>query len=83
MTKKNRAEKMIDMTLNYLAAEDAVDGITRGGGIKPQRNGTGPKQVPDEKPKAGTSKPGRKKAVVPRRAPSRGKYIDEYARPAF
>jgi hypothetical protein len=69
------------ITINYLAAEDTVDGITRGGAIKPQRNGTGPKQVPEEKPKSGSRKPGSKKAVVPRRAPSRGKYIDEYARP--
>ena len=67
---------------NYLAAEDTVDGITRGGGIKPQRSGTGPKPVPEDKPTVGR-KPGGKKTVVPRRAPSRGKYIDEYARPSF
>lgn len=69
------------MTINYLTAEDAIEGIRRGVPVKPQRTGTKP--VPQEKPKAGTSKPGGKKAVVPRRAPSRGKYIDEYARPAF
>lgn len=79
---KSSAENMNYIIIDYLAAEDVVDGISRGGAVKPQRNGTGPKQVPQEKPKAGSSKPDRKKAVVPRRAPSRGKYIDEYARPS-
>jgi hypothetical protein len=68
------------MTIDYLAAEEVVDGITRGVPVKPQRSGTGAKQVPQEKPKSGSRKPGSKKAVVPRRAPARGKYIDEYAR---
>lgn len=63
---------------DYLAAADPVDGVGKGSAIKPKR--TGVKQVPQEKPKAGGGKPGGKKAVVPRRAPSRGKYIDEYAR---
>lgn len=65
----------------YLAAEDTVEGITRGTPVKPKSKGT--KQVPQEKPKAGSHKPDGKKTVVPRRAPSRGKYIDEYARPSF
>lgn len=65
------------ITIENLAADDAVDGITKGGAVKPERNGL--KQVPQEKPKSGTRKPGAKKGVVPRRAPSRGKYIDEYA----
>lgn len=65
---------------DYWAAEDAVEGISRGVPVKPQRTGT--KQVPQEKPKASSGKTGVKKTVVPRRAPSRGKYIDEYARPA-
>lgn len=67
--------------IEYLAAKDTVEGVSRGVPVKPQRTGT--KQVPQEKPKAGTSKPVSKKTVVPRRAPSRGKYIDEYARPPF
>lgn len=66
---------------DYLAAEDSVGGITRSVPVKPQSTGT--KQVPPEKPKAGNRKPGTKKAVVQRRAPARGKYIDEYARPAI
>lgn len=70
---------MNHIKINYFAAEDVVDGIGKGVPVKPQRNG--PKQVPQEKPKPGARKPGGKKAVVPRRAPSRGKYIDEYARP--
>ena len=69
------------IVIDYLAAEDTVDGITRGMPIKPKRTGT--KQVPQDKPKTDSRKPGSKKAVVPRRAPSRGKYIDEYARPAL
>jgi hypothetical protein len=64
--------------IEYLAAADPVDGIGKPGAIQPKR--TGIKQVPQEKPKTGSGKPGGKKAVVPRRAPSRGKYIDEYAR---
>ncbi len=69
------------IAIDYLAAEDTVDGIGRGSAIKPKRTGTKP--VPQEKPKPDSRKPGGKKTVVPRRAPSRGKYIDEYARPAF
>lgn len=65
------------ITIENLATEDTVDGISRGGAVKPQRNGL--KQVPQEKPKTGTRKPASKKGVVQRRAPSRGKYIDEYA----
>ena len=65
------------MTMENLAAEDTVDGIAKGGAVKPQSNGL--KQVPQEKTKPGARKPGSKKGVVPRRAPSRGKYIDEYA----
>ena len=61
---------------DHLAAEDAVDGITRGSAIKPQRKN--PKQAPEDKP-AAARKPAGKKGVVQRRAPSRGKYIDEYA----
>lgn len=64
-------------TIENLAAEDTVEGIARGGAVKPQRNGL--KQVPQEKPKAGSRKPVGKKGGVQRRAPSRGKYIDEYA----
>jgi hypothetical protein len=67
--------------IDYLAAGDTVDGIGRGSAIKPKRTGT--KQVPKEKPKTDSRKPGGTKTVVQRRAPSRGKYIDEYARPAF
>ena len=69
---------MENITIDYLAATDQVDGIGRGSAIKPKRTGT--KQVPQEKPKSDIRKPGSKKTVVPRRAPSRGKYIDEYAR---
>ncbi len=69
---------MENMAIDYLAAAGTVDGVGKPGAIKPKR--TGVKQVPKEKPKTDGSKPGGRKAVVPRRAPSRGKYIDEYAR---
>jgi hypothetical protein len=75
------AEKMNRIKMDYLAAKDVVEGIGRGVPVKPQHTDT--KQVPQEKPKAGNRKPDGKKAVVPRRAPSRGKYIDEYARAPF
>lgn len=71
---------MDHIAIDYLAAADPVDGVGRGGAIKPKRTGT--KEVPQDKPKTDSHKPGSKKAVVPRRAPTRGKYIDEYARPA-
>lgn len=65
----------------YRAAEKTVDGIGRGSAIKPKRSGSKP--VSKEKPKTDGRKPAGKKTVVPRRAPSRGKYIDEYARAPF
>ncbi len=71
---------MNHIRIDHLAAEDTVEGITRGLPVKPKRTGT--KQVPQDKPKTDSRKPGGKKTVVPRRAPSRGKYIDEYARPS-
>lgn len=66
--------------IDYLAVEDTVGGVDRSGAVKPKR--TGIKQVPQEKSKTDGRKPAGKKTVVPRRAPSRGKYIDEYAQPA-
>ncbi len=78
---KKRAEKMDHISIVYLAVTEPVDGIGKGGAVKPKRTGT--KQVPQDKPKADSHKPGGKKSVVPRRAPSRGKYIDEYARAPF
>ncbi len=68
------------ITINYPAAEDTVEGITKGVPVKPNRTGT--KQVPQDKPKTDSRKQGGKKTVVPHRTPSRGKYIDEYAGPA-
>lgn len=72
---------MDHIEINYFAAEDPVEGVTRGVPVKPKRTGT--KSVPQDKPKTDSRKPGSKKTVVPRRAPSRGKYIDEYARAPF
>ena len=59
---------------------DAVDGISRTSAVKPQRNRAKPEPTEADKPDA--DPPTRRKTVVPRRTPARGKYIDEYARPA-
>lgn len=61
------------------ARKETVDGIAGGAAIKPQRGRPKPGAT-RSKPEAGkTPEP---KTILPRRAPSRGKYIDEYARPA-
>lgn len=67
--------------INCYMAEDTVEGVTRSAPVKPKRTGTKPPL--QDKPKTDSRKPGSKKTVVPRRAPSRGKYIDEYARPSI
>ncbi len=60
-------------------ADEPISSVVGGAPVRPQRNrpqpqaGWGEKQ--DEK------KPERKKSGVTRRAPARGRYIDEYARP--
>lgn len=69
------------LNLDQLAAEKPVDGISRSGAVKPKRTGT--RQVPADKPRSDSGKPAGKKGGVPRRAPARGKYIDEYARAPF
>lgn len=61
------------------ARKDTVDGVSGGAAVKPQRNRLKPELPKNGKPDA--AKPERKKTVVQRRAPARGKYIDEYARP--
>ncbi len=80
-TKNIKAENMQrHKTMTGAGKPRAVDGISRTPAVKPQRNRAKP-----EAPKAGkpeTDEADSKKTVVPRRAPTRGKYIDEYAGPA-
>jgi hypothetical protein len=71
---------MRQTTAALFAAKSTVDGVSGGAAVKPQRSRLKPELPKDDKPGAG--KPERKKSVVQRRAPSRGKYIDEYAQPA-
>jgi hypothetical protein len=61
-------------------AEEPVGGIVGTGGIKPGQPRSN-RQPAAEKPRA--SRVGnRNKPATPRTAPARGRYIDEYARPA-
>lgn len=66
----------------FAARKDTVDGVLGGAAVKPQRNRLKPELPKPEFPKPDAAKPGRKKSVVQRRAPARGKYIDEYAGPS-
>lgn len=75
-----KAENMRQTKETLFTAKNTVDGVSGGAAVKPQRNRLKPELPKDDKPGAGKSE--RKKSVVQRRAPSRGKYIDEYARPA-
>lgn len=71
----------------FAARKDTVDGVSGGAAVKPQRNRLKPELPKPEFPrpeftgdgKPDAAKPERKKTVVQRRAPARGKYIDEYA----
>jgi hypothetical protein len=61
-------------------AEEPVGGIPGTGAIKPGQHRSR-QQPAAEKPRS--SRTGnRKKPATPRKAPARGRYIDEYARPA-
>lgn len=65
------------------ARKDTVDGVLGGAAVKPQRNRLKPELPKPDVAKPDAVKPGRKKSVVQRRAPARGKYIDEYAGPSI
>ena len=66
----------------YLTADEPVNGIAGGAPVRPQRDRPQPQAGWEEKLQ-GEKKPERKKGGVTRRAPARGRYIDEYARPQF
>jgi hypothetical protein len=63
-----------------LLAEEPVGGIVGTGSVKPGQPRSR-KQPGAEKSRAGRPN-NRKKPGTPRKAPARGRYIDEYARPA-
>jgi hypothetical protein len=79
MKHNNDMDKNNDFSL---ATDEPVVGIVGGTAIRPQRNRSRPQDAWEEGARTG-KKPERKKTNGQRRAPSRGRYIDEYARPAF
>ena len=60
-------------------AETPIDGIGVSTAIRPGRNRTRAKEKVDGKVKPA---PADKKSPSTRKAPSRGRYVDEYARPS-
>jgi hypothetical protein len=72
-------DELMDWHINL--AEDTVGGVTGTATIKPNRNRSRQESV------EGKMRPGRpgdrKKPATSQKAPARGRYIDEYARPAI
>ena len=66
------------MKIDLLLAETPIDGIGVSTAIRPGRNRTRAKEKVDSKIKP---EPVDKKSPASRKAPSRGRYVDEYARP--
>ena len=66
------------MKIEMLLAEIPIDGIGVSTAIRPGRNRTRAKEKVDGKIKP---TPEDKKSPSSRKAPSRGRYVDEYARP--
>ncbi|MGA9991197.1 MAG: hypothetical protein WBP86_02560 [Thiobacillaceae bacterium] len=61
-------------------AEEPVGGIIGTGGIKPGQRRS--HQQPAAEKSRSSRTGNREKPATPRKAPARGRYIDEYARPA-
>ena len=66
------------MKIDLLLAEIPIDGVGVSTAIRPGRNRTRAKEKVDGKIKPA---PEDKKSPSSRKAPSRGRYVDEYARP--
>ena len=67
------------MSIEIVFAESPIDGIGAGTPVRPGRSRTRSKDPTDDKAK---TVPGAKKKTPPvRKAPSRGRYVDEYASP--
>lgn len=73
-------KKQEQQWLTVYLAEDTVGGVTGTAIIKPNRNRSRQESVEEKSRPARPS--GRKKPAASRKAPARGRYIDEYARPA-
>ena len=76
--KRNEAERV---EMDIVFAESPVDGVGVSTSIRPGRSRSRSKEVLEEKIK-GTPPGERKKLPPARKAPSRGRYVDEYARPS-
>jgi len=68
------------LTMSIFVAESPVDGVGVSTSIRPGRSRSRSKEVLEEKIK-GTPSDARKKPPPARKTPSRGRYVDEYARP--
>lgn len=68
------------MKVTLLFAENPIDGIGVSTAIRPGRNRTRAKEKIDGKVKPD---PTDKKTPSTRKAPSRGRYVDEYAQPSL
>lgn len=66
------------MMRNLYFAEGPVEGVGESTPIRPGRSRTRSKEKVDEKAKTA---PSDKKNAPTRKAPSRGRYVDEYAHP--
>lgn len=66
------------MKIDMLLAETPIDGISVSTAIRPGRSRTRAKEKVDGKVKP---EPADKKSPSSRKAPARGRYVDEYARP--
>lgn len=66
------------MKIALLLAETPIDGIGVSTAIRPERNRSRVKEKVDGKVKPA---PADKKSPSSRKAPARGRYVDEYARP--
>lgn len=67
------------MTFKILFAESPIDGIGAATPVRPGRSRTRPKDGVEEKTRNVPEV--KKKAPPVRKAPSRGRYVDEYAQP--
>lgn len=67
------------MKAALLLVETPIDGIGVSTAIRPSRHRTRTKEKVDGKVKPDSTN---KKSPSPRKAPSRGRYVDEYARPS-
>lgn len=79
----NQDNRDMDIQTGILiAAEETVAGIVGGTAIRPRRERTRTQESWEEETRP-AKKQERKKTNTQRRAPARGRYIDEYASPSL